>query len=453
MICFAVCVGGDGSKYAEVAEPYLRGTAGPDDQIWTTQGAPGICVAYNDFIDRARMLPECEALVLLHDDVEIHDPQFRAKVLSAVAEPDVAVVGVIGGSGLYNGAWWESRAWGGEAMYTPEVVGNFATRYAEVDTVDGFLMVLSRRALAALRFDEQTFPAWHGYDTDFCLSARRQGLKVLVRPLEVFHRTKATLGDSEAFYAAKKQLVAKYPDLIRRRAAWEWTADTAERAARVVRRKQRARQWRQMVGDGVPQPEGQQVSRRAGEAAPAIDPSRVRALWLHEAAVDGVVVDVGDNPDFLEAGLAEGLDVHAAPDGLASWRSATPGARPRAITMFDSFARTPDLRDPLRAAFDALGDWGALLIETSICETEPFSEPDSRGRRCPGVGVAELQQALHDTGFEIERFVVMSDAPYRSRESMRERRRQRLLAGEPWPPRDLVRVIARKPVIAREPDQ
>ena len=48
--------------------------------------ARGIAAVYNDFVREARARSGCEALVLLHDDVEIVDSNFRAKILAAVRE-------------------------------------------------------------------------------------------------------------------------------------------------------------------------------------------------------------------------------------------------------------------------------------------------------------------------------------------------------------------------------
>ena len=50
-------------------------------------------------LDRAARSEELEALVLLHQEVEIADPGFCAKVPARFEDPDVAVVGVAGGDG------------------------------------------------------------------------------------------------------------------------------------------------------------------------------------------------------------------------------------------------------------------------------------------------------------------------------------------------------------------
>ena len=71
-------------------------------------------------------------------------------------------------------------------------------RLGEVDTLDGFLLVLSPWAVRNIRFDE-ALGEFHGYDLDFCLQVREAGRKVVTadfraihhRPLEMRSRPRA----------------------------------------------------------------------------------------------------------------------------------------------------------------------------------------------------------------------------------------------------------------------
>jgi 2-polyprenyl-3-methyl-5-hydroxy-6-metoxy-1,4-benzoquinol methylase len=76
--------------------------------------------------------------------------------------------------------------------------------------IDGLIMVLSPRAVQQLRFDEQTFTGFHGYDADICFQARRAGMRVVVDDLEVIHHTKGGYGDPAAFLAADRAFRAKW---------------------------------------------------------------------------------------------------------------------------------------------------------------------------------------------------------------------------------------------------
>src|SRR5207245_8809890 len=115
-----------------------------------------------------------------------------------VREEGVGVVGAIGGGDLRSIAWWEARRRAGRVFETRGLVEVGPPR-ADVDVVDGLLMALSPLAFQALAFDEEACPRFHGYDVDLCLEARAAGLRVIVRPIDIVHRTKGGFGDKTAF--------------------------------------------------------------------------------------------------------------------------------------------------------------------------------------------------------------------------------------------------------------
>ena len=68
---------------------------------------------------------------------------------------------------------------------------------AEVDVVDGFLLVLSPWAVRNLAFEEALW-AGHGFDFDFCQKARAAGRKVMTADLRVIqHRSLELVSDLE----------------------------------------------------------------------------------------------------------------------------------------------------------------------------------------------------------------------------------------------------------------
>ena len=138
--------------------------------------------------------------MLVHQDAEIVDADFCARVRRALADPDVAIVGCVGAIGVRSIAWWEGsvtlrvvrpplRPGGGGDLPAFSWAWDEAPPYArlgEVDTVDGFLMVLSPWAVRTLRFDE-SLGRLHGYDLDFCLQARAAGRKVITADFRAIH--------------------------------------------------------------------------------------------------------------------------------------------------------------------------------------------------------------------------------------------------------------------------
>lgn len=179
------------------------------DQVLIRSGS-GICAVYNQILEVACETSTCEAVVLLHDDTYILDPNFKAKILSALrCDPSLGVLGVVGASRIKSLAWWESDDKKGEVFETRGWI-DFGTPRGRVDVVDGLLMVIGRNVFSRLRFDENSYPGFHGYDVDYCLQARAAGYACMVIPIEVLHRTKGGIGNREDFAAASRALLAKW---------------------------------------------------------------------------------------------------------------------------------------------------------------------------------------------------------------------------------------------------
>jgi predicted O-methyltransferase YrrM len=214
MIIFGTCIGNQ-EKYDWIDLPSIRKVAAPDDVILTRTGQSGICKPYNEFILEARRRPDCEALVLLHEDAEILDPDFRAKALTAVKDPTVGVAGLIGGSGLRDQAWWHARRRTGLVYETRQAI-DLGPRRGDVDVVDGLLVVLSPAAFNTVLFDEANFPRFHGCECDYCLQVRDRGLRVIVTDIDVLHRATNGARDEKDWEAVGLVMAQKWPAWVRR---------------------------------------------------------------------------------------------------------------------------------------------------------------------------------------------------------------------------------------------
>ena len=109
------------------------------------------------------------------------------------------MVGVVGASGLCNMSFWDGRTTKGRCWDGARFL-DFGPPAGDVDAVDGLLMVLSPAALETVRFDETTFTGFHGYDVDYCLACRAAGLRVVVEPFVLYHRSTGDM--SSGSYAA-----------------------------------------------------------------------------------------------------------------------------------------------------------------------------------------------------------------------------------------------------------
>ena len=208
MIAFASCVG-SAEKFREYAQPGLRLACEDDSLVAEVTTETSIFEAYNEVLEAFAERDDLEALVLLHEDVEIVDTSFLAKVRKRLGDdPDIAVIGVVGARGVKGLSWWEADTYG-RCLETRGLV-DFGGGFHDVDVVDGLLMVLSPWAVRNLRFDSESFSGFHGYDLDMCLQARAAGKRVVVDDLGVIHYTKGGYGDSDAFLRNDSALVRKW---------------------------------------------------------------------------------------------------------------------------------------------------------------------------------------------------------------------------------------------------
>ncbi len=186
--------------YRQCAEVGIRRVAEPDSEIYALPSIGSIFQSYNAIIDQAAAQDDLEALVLVHQDAEIVSDDFCAHVRQALSDPEVGIVGCVGAIDVRTIAWWEGSVslasfihrydeHGGGDLPAFSWVWQEAPPYArtgEVDTLDGFLLVLSPWTVRNLRFDE-SLGQLHGYDFDFCLQVRAAGRKVMTADFRAIH--------------------------------------------------------------------------------------------------------------------------------------------------------------------------------------------------------------------------------------------------------------------------
>jgi Glycosyltransferase like family len=232
VIAFAVCIGSR-ETYERHCRPGLAAHGGPDSPLAEIE-TDSIFSGYNEALDAFAPYPDLEALVLLHEDVAIHDPDLGAKIRRRLTDPSIAVIGAIGARRVRSLCWWEGEMHG--RVSESRGLIDHGGGCHDVDTVDGLLMVLSPWAVRTLRFDESRFHGFHGYDVDFCLQAGASGRRVVVDDLLVHHHTRGGIGDGASFWRADQTLRRKWSELGREMAGdEEMRADT--RAFAVAERR------------------------------------------------------------------------------------------------------------------------------------------------------------------------------------------------------------------------
>src|SRR3954454_18288201 len=227
MIAFG-CPITDHALYEAYAEPGIKRVAEPDSEILAL-GSAGLGDAsifrnHNLLIEEAAKLDGLEALVLVHQDAEIVDDEFCAKVRRVLRDPEVGIVGCAGAIGVRNIAWWDGSVTMASFSHQYEEYGGGEilgstfdwdeappeARAGEVDVIDGFMMVLPPWFVENIRFDE-SLGQFHGYDFDVCQQVRAAGKKVMTEHIRVIHHHSLTLiADVEGWIAAHMRIAEKW---------------------------------------------------------------------------------------------------------------------------------------------------------------------------------------------------------------------------------------------------
>ena len=199
MIAFLVAVA-DQSRFDAIAAPGIERVREGDSVVVTVRpdAGSGPQRVLNAALAELAGEPDLEAVVILHEDVDLVDLDTASIVRDAFTDPDVAIAGAIGAQGVSGLAWWAGIPIGGTATgHVPDGRIAGVIRQGTVDAVDGLVLCLSPWAVRTLRFDETLAPDFHGYDIDLCFQARYHGRRVEVIPLAVHHDHRPLFTDTE----------------------------------------------------------------------------------------------------------------------------------------------------------------------------------------------------------------------------------------------------------------
>jgi hypothetical protein len=216
MIAFGTAIS-DRATYERIALPGIARAAEPGSPRLARAGLT-IANAYNEIMDEAAAMPGLEALVLLHQDLELTDDSLPRRLRRLFRDPRT---GLLGALGARNGAlhiWLASRELYG-TVRAPGIDRRFSAGSQEVEGVDGALLVLAPWVVRGLRFGE--IPGgFHGYDIDIALRVRAHGGRVVSDDIPYFHhRTPGT--DYDAQRLAGVALARMWDPVLRPR---EWAA-------------------------------------------------------------------------------------------------------------------------------------------------------------------------------------------------------------------------------------
>lgn len=223
MIAFATSIV-DPEAYRLYARPGIERAREPGSAVLAFAAVGTVGRSCNLLLDAAARRDDLEALVIVDQAAEIVDPGFCDGVRRALRDPEVAVAGAVGATGVRTIAWWEGEVRCGEVVHRYDEHGGGALPAigwkpvepppADVETVDGFLMALSPWAVRNLRFDE-SLSLGHGYDLDYCLRARAAGRRVTTAGFRVVrHHPLELVEDHDLWVEAHIRFAEKWDGRI-----------------------------------------------------------------------------------------------------------------------------------------------------------------------------------------------------------------------------------------------
>ena len=223
MIAFATAVTKP-DTYRRCAQPGIERAREDDSEMVVLSERGTIFENYNRLLERFTGWNGLEALVLVHQDAELVDADFAAVVREALRDPRVGLVGCVGAIGVRSIAWWEASVTLASFInrYQEHGGGDLASfswewenapayaRLGEVETIDGFVMVLSPWVVQNIRFD-QSLGGFHGYDLDFSLQVRAAGRQVRTADFRaIHHRPLEMVPDPEEWIEAHIRVAEKW---------------------------------------------------------------------------------------------------------------------------------------------------------------------------------------------------------------------------------------------------
>jgi GT2 family glycosyltransferase len=154
----------------------------------------GLSECYNEAIEETLNEEPIDAIVFLHDDIEINDMYLADKLQEGFENFDIlGLAGCCGRWELKSPVVWNNsdpKAWSGAVAHHQKGL-TWMTPFGAVPhacvLLDGLFLAVKGSELENLRFDPQF--DFHHYDLDFCLTAKQAGLKLGTTPIWVTHQS------------------------------------------------------------------------------------------------------------------------------------------------------------------------------------------------------------------------------------------------------------------------
>ena len=165
--------------------------------------ADPVLAAYN----QAWRLADTEYVCLLHNDTEMLEPAWVARLLAPHARPDTGLTGLYGAKRVRRDGGYGA----GSIVHSLADGATVRAPYEEVAVVDGVCLCLRRSLLEQVGGIDEGY-GFHGYDRDLSFAVRETGRRCLVVHAPFRHgrdstdaRDFAARGESESQRAARRR--------------------------------------------------------------------------------------------------------------------------------------------------------------------------------------------------------------------------------------------------------
>lgn len=135
-------------------------------------------------LNTAWRLATTDHLCFLHNDTEMIEPAWLARLLAALAEPRAGLAGLYGAKRLRR----DGRLMGRTIVHALAEGPTVRPPWEEVAFVDSVCMCLRRDVLEAVGGFDEGYGFYHGHDRDLSLAVRETGRRCLVAYAPFHHR-------------------------------------------------------------------------------------------------------------------------------------------------------------------------------------------------------------------------------------------------------------------------
>jgi GT2 family glycosyltransferase len=168
-------------------------------------------------LNQGAALASGDVLCFLHNDTEMRDVRWLARLRAALETPGVGLAGLYGARRLRR----DGRYAGRTLVHALEGRANLRGESMEVAAVDGVCLAVRRAVLAAVGGFDEGYGFFHGYDRELSFAVREQGLRGVVVNAPFVHRGGGTRTAADAPVAAPRDLEQRRAALARFAARWK----------------------------------------------------------------------------------------------------------------------------------------------------------------------------------------------------------------------------------------